>query len=200
MTSQAVDDDTKRRKLATEPEKKILHKKQPSKDLQTAAGRGLPKLKPGHVKQPSVTKVTMIGASSSQPMAGSSSTSIVDAARSKTPALAPPPSKPRERSENIELPDIASDYSDSDDEERNAKKAAQPDWVHSPAVRDALVRQGAVNPEGIFGEVQELHMEDIFRGRASRFRARTSSANWVGTDRLTTEEEETYAARMGYHR
>lgn len=35
-------------------------------------------------------------------------------------------------------------------------------------------------------------MEDIFKGRGDRakFRARTSSANWSGADRLTTAEIE----------
>jgi hypothetical protein len=41
-------------------------------------------------------------------------------------------------------------------------------------------------------------MEEIFKTRTSRFRARTSSANWAGTDELTSAEEKAYAKRMGY--
>ncbi|KAF8514987.1 hypothetical protein JB92DRAFT_2916641 [Gautieria morchelliformis] len=37
-----------------------------------------------------------------------------------------------------------------------------------------------------------------FKTRHSRFRARTSSANWAGTDELTTDEQQEYAKRMGY--
>jgi hypothetical protein len=41
-------------------------------------------------------------------------------------------------------------------------------------------------------------MEELFKTRTSKFRARTSSANWTGADRLTLEEEREYARRMGF--
>jgi hypothetical protein len=209
---QGGDEDTKKRKLAPDAEKKSVLKKPASKDPVAPPARSIAKPKPGHMKQPSIQKLPVAGPSGSQPAAAGASTTKPTHAKApsvdKQPALAAVrtpkpaltvPQPPRERSENIELPDIASEYSDSDDEERNAKKAAQPSWVQSPDVRNALIQQGSFNPDEIFGGVQELRMEEIFRGRTSRFRARTSSANWTGTDRLTTEEEVAYAERMGYN-
>lgn len=56
-----------------------------------------------------------------------------------------------------------------------------------------------VNPDTIFGAVPKLEMEEIFPGRRkSKFRVRTSSANWTGTDGVTIEEEIAYARRMGW--
>ncbi|KAK0208219.1 hypothetical protein DFS33DRAFT_1302110 [Desarmillaria ectypa] len=102
-------------------------------------------------------------------------------------------------SESIELPDVPSEYSDSDDEDRKLKKARElPLWAQSPELRQALENQATINPDDIFGPVPVLRMEEVFRTRASRFRARTSSANWVGADRLTQEEQTDYVRRMGY--
>lgn len=100
-------------------------------------------------------------------------------------------------SENIELPDINSEYSDSDDEER-PRTFDPPDWAQSPELRQQLHLQSTVNPDDIFGPIRPLKMEEVFRTRQSRFRARTSSANWTGNDRLTVEEEKEYARRMGF--
>jgi hypothetical protein len=103
---------------------------------------------------------------------------------------------PKERSENIELPDIASEYSDSDDED---KKLKQPGWTQSPDVREQLNQQRMINPDDVFGTIPELQMAELFK-TTTKFRARTSSANWAGGDRLTAEEEREYALRMGYER
>jgi len=100
-------------------------------------------------------------------------------------------------SENIELPDINSEYSDSDDEDR-PRTFDPPDWAQSPELRQQLHMQSTVNPDDIFGPIRPLKMEEVFRTRQSRFRARTSSANWTGNDRLTVEEENEYARRMGF--
>ncbi|TFK41170.1 hypothetical protein BDQ12DRAFT_679016 [Crucibulum laeve] len=100
-------------------------------------------------------------------------------------------------SESIELPDINSEYSDSDDENR-VKTFDPPDWAQSPELRQALQVQSTINPDDIFGAVRPLRMEELFKTRTSRFRARTSSANWTGADRLTLEEEREYARRMGF--
>lgn len=97
--------------------------------------------------------------------------------------------------ESIELPDIDSEYYDSDDENR---KRALPNWAQSPALREALQSQSTVDPDDIFGAIKPLKMEELFKTRTSRFRARTSSANWAGTDELTAHEEREYARRMGY--
>ena len=111
-------------------------------------------------------------------------------------APGPPPQEPRVASETIELPDINSEYSDSEDEDR--PKRDLPDWAKSPDIAAALQQQSTINPDDIFGRIGPLRMEEIFRTRHSRFRARTSSANWTGTDELTREEEREYARRMGF--
>lgn len=100
-------------------------------------------------------------------------------------------------SESIELPDINSEYSDSDDEDR-PRTFDPPNWAQSPELRQALEMQSGINPDDIFGAVRPLKMEEIFKTKTSRFRARTSSANWTGSDRLTVEEEREYARRMGF--
>lgn len=100
-------------------------------------------------------------------------------------------------SESIELPDINSEYSDSDDEDR-PRSFNPPEWAQSPELRQQLEQQSLMNPDDVFGPIGPLRMEEIFRTRQSRFRARTSSANWAGTDQLTAEEEREYARRMGF--
>lgn len=100
-------------------------------------------------------------------------------------------------SESIELPDINSEYSDSEDEDR-PRTFDPPNWAQSPELRQALEMQSGINPDDIFGAVRPLKMEEIFKTKTSRFRARTSSANWTGSDRLTVEEEREYARRMGF--
>lgn len=108
--------------------------------------------------------------------------------------LMPPPLVP---SEAIELPDINSEYSDSEDEDR-VRTFDPPNWAQSPELRQALQSQSTVNPDDIFGAIKPLKMEELFKTRTSRFRVRTSSANWAGTDELTAAEEKEYARRMGY--
>ncbi|CDO71531.1 hypothetical protein BN946_scf184911.g1 [Trametes cinnabarina] len=108
----------------------------------------------------------------------------------------PPAEPPVVASEDIELPDINSEYSDSEDEDRPRREL--PDWAQSPDIAAALQQQSTINPDDIFGRIGPLRMEEIFRTRQSRFRARTSSANWTGTDELTAEEEREYARRMGF--
>jgi hypothetical protein len=105
--------------------------------------------------------------------------------------------QPQITSESIELPDINSEYSDSDDEDRK-RTFDPPEWAQSPDLRAQLKEQSSINPDEIFGSVKPLVMEKIFRSRHSKFRARTSSANWTGTDELTKHEEMEYARRMGF--
>ncbi|KZS92945.1 hypothetical protein SISNIDRAFT_549977 [Sistotremastrum niveocremeum HHB9708] len=99
-------------------------------------------------------------------------------------------------SESIELPDIKSEYSDSEDEDR-PRTFDPPDWAQSPELRKALDAQSRLNPDTVFGAIMPLRMEDMFRSRQSRFRSRTSSANWGAG--VTAEEERNYAMRMGYN-
>lgn len=99
--------------------------------------------------------------------------------------------------EDIVLPDIASEYSDSDDEEKESD-FKRPAWAESPELKQLLEMQQHVNPDELFGPIRPLSMEDLFQARNGKFRARTSSANWSGQDRLTEAEERDYARRMGF--
>ncbi|EIW67553.1 hypothetical protein TREMEDRAFT_33225, partial [Tremella mesenterica DSM 1558] len=101
------------------------------------------------------------------------------------------------QSEDIVLPDIASEYSDSEDEDREPT-FQRPAWAESPALKQALEAQAARNPDDLFGAIRPVSMEELFKVRTGKFRARTSSANWNGGDRLTRAEEVEYARRMGF--
>lgn len=122
---------------------------------------------------------------------------MANRAKAQMQAVQTPRQAPPVTSESIELPDINSEYSDSDDENR-PRTFDPPDWARSPELRQQLEDQSRMNPDNIFGRIGPLRMEEIFRTRQSRFRARTSSANWAGADQLTAEEEEEYARRMGF--
>jgi len=122
---------------------------------------------------------------------------MADRAKAQVQAAQNPQNPPPVASESIELPDINSEYSDSEDEDR-PKSFVPPEWAQSPALRQQLVDQSRWDPDDFFGRIGPLRMEEIFRTRQSRFRARTSSANWAGTDELTEHEEREYARRMGY--
>ncbi|TGO83861.1 hypothetical protein BPOR_0582g00050 [Botrytis porri] len=102
-------------------------------------------------------------------------------------------SSPRyENGENIVLPEIPSDSEDEDDDDEKEKKAFQGlGWTDSPEIRKQLALQETIDPSKIFGRPQALNMEEVFdksKDRFHKFRARTSSANWSGSDRLTEEE------------
>lgn len=124
-------------------------------------------------------------------------TQMANRAKAQIQAAQTPREPPRIASESIELPEINSEYSDSEDEDR-PWKFDPPNWAQSPELRQALQQQSTLNPDDIFGRIGPLRMEEIFRTRTSRFRARTSSANWSGADQLTAEEEKAYEKRMGY--
>lgn len=100
-------------------------------------------------------------------------------------------------SEDIVLPDIASEYSDSDDSDKETD-FKRPAWAESPELKHALEMQANVNPDEFFGSIRPLNMDELFKQRQGKFRARTSSANWSGADRLTEQEEREYARRMGF--
>lgn len=93
--------------------------------------------------------------------------------------------------ENIELEDIPTD-SDEESEDEKAKKsrgALLAEWAQSPELRRILEEQEKnANADEIFGPPASPHMEEMFKERRDRFRNRTSSANWNGSDRLTEEE------------
>ncbi|GAA6049641.1 hypothetical protein JCM3770_005049 [Rhodotorula araucariae] len=114
------------------------------------------------------------------------------------PAPAPKPAEPQEAYQ--ELPDIDSEYSDSDDEAHERKNAELPRWARSPALAQALYDQQQVNPDEIFGPIPKLAIGEFFRNShsAARLRARTSSAQWDGTDALTQTDLARYQRAMGY--
>ncbi|OBT91698.2 hypothetical protein VE01_10263 [Pseudogymnoascus verrucosus] len=90
--------------------------------------------------------------------------------------------------ENIELPEI---HTDSEDEDSDAGgDFAVPEWANSPNLAAGIMAQEGCDPTSVFGAPGELRMEEVFRNkeRWGKFRQRTSSANWSGTDRLTEEE------------
>jgi Inner centromere protein, ARK binding region len=107
----------------------------------------------------------------------------------KSAAKSAPRSSPRfQNGESIELPEIQTD--DEDDEEDDAQLGVAP-WADSPDLRRALMRQETMDPSQIFGPPAPLVMEEVFsksKDRWHKFRARTSSANWSGSDRLTEED------------
>jgi hypothetical protein len=101
----------------------------------------------------------------------------------------PPPQQPE-----TELPEIESDTEDESDGNILAS------WANTPELRHALARQQVIDPEGIFGPIAPLQFDEVFKisTRLSRFRPRSSSANWSGQDQLTKEERDNYARNMGY--
>ena len=89
--------------------------------------------------------------------------------------------------ELIELPDIQTD--DESDEDDGHMLVAP--WAASPALKAALLAQERVDPMQVFGLPGPINMEEVFsknKERFHKFRARTSSANWSGADRLTEED------------
>lgn len=64
-------------------------------------------------------------------------------------------------------------------------------WTNSPDLRKQLAKQETIDPAEVFGQPGPLNMEEVFsksKDRFHKFRARTSSANWTGSDRLTDDE------------
>ncbi|KAI5845684.1 hypothetical protein DFP73DRAFT_572921 [Morchella snyderi] len=92
--------------------------------------------------------------------------------------------------ELIDLPDIQTDSDDDDDDYPAKSDFHVPKWAESPELRGLLENQQSINPEDVFGPMARLDMDAIFRdgGGRQKFRARTSSANWSGADRLTPDE------------
>ncbi|KAJ4422276.1 hypothetical protein N0V82_003031 [Gnomoniopsis sp. IMI 355080] len=100
-------------------------------------------------------------------------------------------SSPRfQNGENIELPEIQTDDEEEDDEDDESKGLGVASWVDTPELRRELMRQETLDPLQVFGPPAPLKLEEVFKNkdRWNKFRARGSSANWGGTDRLTEEE------------
>ncbi|KAH7328210.1 hypothetical protein B0I35DRAFT_11862 [Stachybotrys elegans] len=99
-------------------------------------------------------------------------------------------SSPRfQNGESIELPEIQTDDEDEDEDEAHGGTIAS--WADSPDLRRALREQESMDPSSIFGPPAPLNMEEVFnksKDKWHKFRARTSSANWSGSDRLTEDD------------
>lgn len=97
-------------------------------------------------------------------------------------------SSPRfQNGDNIELPEIQTDDEDDEDDTRALGQAS---WADTPELRRELMKQETIDPLQVFGPPAPLKLEEVFKNkdRWNKFRARTSSANWSGTDRLTEDE------------
>jgi hypothetical protein len=100
-------------------------------------------------------------------------------------------SSPRyQNGDSIDLPEIPTDSEDEDSEDEAARNFPIPNWANSPALNQGLLIQETMDPVSVFGLPGEIKLEEVFKNtdRHPRFRARTSSANWSGSDRLTDEE------------
>ncbi|KAF8274081.1 hypothetical protein EI94DRAFT_1714691 [Lactarius quietus] len=184
--SKHLEEDNKKKRATVEAPKA----KPPSKEKK--------EVPPTRITKPSQTTSLRPAAITKQP----SKTSFNQATGSKAVPIEKPADAPSKRAavathKHAQRLDAEPPYSDSEDENR-ARKFDAPEWTQSPELRAALESQSRVNPDDIFGPVRPLRMEDIFRTRTSRFRARTSSANWSGPDGLKQEEEREYARRMGF--
>lgn len=124
------------------------------------------------------------------PFAGAPNPPSKSPLRPKQAAPAPTKSSPQyTNGENIELEDIPTDTDEEESEDEKAKGAMLADWAQSPQLRQILEEQERnANADDIFGPPGSPHMEEMFKERRDRFRSRTSSANWNGSDRLTEEE------------
>ncbi|CAJ0850027.1 9279_t:CDS:2 [Entrophospora sp. SA101] len=88
------------------------------------------------------------------------------------------------------LPEINSDSSSEEEDYCESSKPQNqiPDWCQSSILEASLIQQAALDPEIIFGKVQPLDMME----NGYKFRQRTSSANWSGSDALTEKEDLEY--------
>ncbi|KAH8659218.1 hypothetical protein BGZ60DRAFT_456713 [Tricladium varicosporioides] len=137
---------------------------------------------------------------SKAPIAFAPSSSQAKPQQYKTPAR--PVGKPNAKSaaksspqyqngETIDLPEIHTDSESEDSDAETKPGFATMDWAASPALREQLTRQEPMDPAQIFGNPGPINMEEVFnksKDKFSRFRDRTSSANWGGIDRLTEDE------------
>ncbi|TQS35695.1 hypothetical protein Golomagni_03877 [Golovinomyces magnicellulatus] len=107
----------------------------------------------------------------------------------KSSAKKLPRSSPRyQNGENIDLPEINTDSENEDSEE---DVGVRPGWTDTPEIHRQLAYQESLDPAEVFGQPGPLNMEEVFskcKDRFPKFRARTSSANWSGTDKLTEDE------------
>ena len=146
--------------------------------------------KPAHpLDMTTVSKAPIAFASSSQQAGSSYKTPARPANASGKSAAKSAKSSPRyQNGEHIVLEEI---NTDSEDDDEDDKTKMVPPWATSPALTKQLTLQEGIDPTQIFGGPTGLDMEVVFnksKERFHKFRARTSSANWSGEDRLTQDE------------
>lgn len=156
--------------------------KAPVAPHQTKSGHPLDmaQLSKGHI--PFAASQTAAGPSHKTPARPAGGMAAKSAAKSATR------SSPRfQNGDNIELPEIQTDDEDDEDETRALGQAS---WADTPELRRELMKQETIDPLQVFGPPAPLKLEEVFKNkdRWNKFRARTSSANWSGTDRLTEDE------------
>lgn len=67
--------------------------------------------------------------------------------------------RPKQSEPEIILPDISSEYSDSDSEEHRRKARALPQWAQSPELQAAFEAQRSIDPDDVFGAMKPLQMD-----------------------------------------
>lgn len=99
------------------------------------------------------------------------------------------------------LPDVNSEYSDSEDEETILRRAEHPSWTQGESLQAALLAQATMDADEIFGIPQgPVRLEEILPSQHSLMRIRrprSSSANWSGPDGLAQWEIDRYNHRLG---
>ncbi|CAO1619894.1 unnamed protein product [Sympodiomycopsis kandeliae] len=104
--------------------------------------------------------------------------------------------------DNMSLPSIASEYSDSEDEATQARRARAAPWTKGQALATALRNQATMDTDEIFGvprgtvDLNVLMPPRDAEAHKRVFRPRSSSANWSGPDGLAQWEIQRYNERM----
>lgn len=203
----AYDAEAKRRKLSQQP----LHESTNQDDrvstesalkskltTSTGAGAGAVRLsKVGHTtaRPPSVRPPTNATRTWTKPPASSRSSTLSTANVFQQHSAVADASME-------ELPDVQSEYSDSDDEDSIKKRKLEPSWTRGRELEEILLQQSTIDPDEIFGcQVGPVPLETMLpttkNGEARTYRKRTSSANWSGPDGLAQWEIDRYNERMG---
>ncbi|KAE8351196.1 hypothetical protein BDV28DRAFT_137606 [Aspergillus coremiiformis] len=129
-------------------------------------------------------KIPFAEPSNAPPQSATHKTPVASSSSHKA-AHKPSPNYPN--GENIHLPEIATD---SEDEDSDAEMLPVPKWAQPRELESLLRQQEGLEADSIFGPIAPFSLEETFKAdkKIKKFRERTSSANWVGTDALTQEE------------
>ncbi|KAE8220865.1 hypothetical protein CF319_g5678 [Tilletia indica] len=101
---------------------------------------------------------------------------------------------------DVSLPDIQSEYSDSEDEMTQRKRKREAEWMRGDGLQAALQAQLRFNADDLFGDFDPNSPPDLNRmmpppnGQRPRHIPRSSSANWNGPEQLMAYSMERHAA------